>query len=128
MIHATRFIAAIVLGLLSAEASAIPPPPPAEAGSVVGTYRCGARSLVVTMTWNYKLSGHRSYVVRVAGKLLPDADAQRLDREIKVRGPFQAVSVYCADAAPNQLVLHRYTPTAEKLHVYFKGNAITNIR
>ena len=121
-------IAIVAFALCPMQLVAIPPPPPAQTGSEVGTYNCGRQSAVVVMAWAYQQSPKRDYEVYLGGKPLSHADTTRLDREIEARGPFQAVSVYCVDGAPYELVFHRYTPTAEKLHVRFAGRAIREIR
>ena len=92
------------------------------------TYHCGDVSLVVTESWNFKISRRRQYAVSVDGKPLSDGDARLLEQAIHQWGPFQALSVYCIDGLPHELAFFRYTPTAEELHVYFDGSAIKTIR
>ncbi|GAA4020677.1 hypothetical protein GCM10022280_21420 [Sphingomonas swuensis] len=120
--------AGLSVGVFAVPAAAVPPPPPAQAGSEVGTHQCGRQSLTLVKSWDYKVGRKKDYAVRIGGKPLSQADAQRLNSEIELRGPFQAASVYCVDGVPYELALHRYSPTSDRLGIYFRGRAISSIR
>ncbi len=107
-------------------ASGNPPYAPAQTGSKVSTYNCGSDVLVVTETWDYSASPRRRYVARVNGKKLSNADAQRVDQEIALGGPFQTSSAYCTGKGFD-LTLYRYTPTAAQLHLLLRGRTLSHV-
>ncbi len=82
--------------------------------------------MVISQNWDRQKTSRDTYTIRVNGKKLSNADAQRVDQVIALGGPFQNNFAYCTRSGFD-LTLFRYTPTKAELHLVFKGPALTHV-